>query len=390
MALVLLIGAGLMVRSLMRLWKVDPGFNAHNILSFGYTFPPSMINGNPDAIRAAYREFDNKLAATPGVTAVSQVWGGFPMDEDDEELFWLDGQPKPATTNGMNWTLSYIVGPDYLKVMELPLRRGRFLTAQDDERSPLVAVIDDVFAQKFFPGQDPIGKRIVLDHPDRRVEIVGVVGHAKQWSLDTDDVNPLRAELYTSWPQAPDEFVRLTPSGTSAAIRFTGTSANATAAIRNTFRQMSNDQIIYYSHTMESAIADSLAQRRFVMVLLGAFAGLALLLATVGIYGVIAYVVAQRTQEIGIRMALGAQRTDVLRLMLWEGTRMALVGVAIGIAGALALTRLMSKVLYGVSATDPLTFSGVALVLMLVAIAACYIPARRATRVDPMRALRTE
>jgi predicted permease len=318
------------------------------------------------------------------------VWSGFPMDEDDEEVFWLDGQPKPANVNAMNWTLSYIVGPDYLKVLELPLKRGRFFTSHDDEKSPFVGVVDDVFAQKFFPGQDPIGKRIVFDNPERRIEIVGVVGHAKQWGLDTDDVNPLRAELYTPWMQAPDEFVRLTPSGISAAVRFTGTSANATAAIRSTLRQMSNDQIIYYSHTMESAIADSLAQRRFVMVLLGAFAALALLLATVGIYGVIAYVVGQRTQEIGIRMALGAQRTDVLRLMLWEGTRLALVGVAIGIAGAIALTRLMSKVLYGVSATDPLTFSGVALALMLVAIAACYIPARRATRVDPMRALRTE
>ncbi len=390
MALVLLIGAGLMVRSLARLWSVDPGFNPRNVLTFGYTLPPSMINGNPEAIRAAYRNFDDRLAATPGVEAVSQSWGGMPMEGDDDTLFWLDSQPKPATSNAMNGTLIYNVGPDYLRVMGIPLLRGRFLTAHDDENAPLVGVIDEAFARTYFPGQNPIGKRILLYNPDRKLEIVGVVGHMKQWGLDADDTRPLRVQLYTAWAQMPDEFTRLAPSGIDEVVRYKGDLANVTDAIRRTVGQMSNEQMIYNPGTMESAISDSLAQRRFAMVLLAAFAILALLLASVGIYGVIAYIVGQRTQEIGIRMALGAQRANVLRLMLWEGMRLALTGIVIGIAAGIALTRLMTTMLYGVSATDPLTFSGVATILMLVAVAACYLPARRAARANPMDALRSE
>ena len=390
MALVLLIGAGLMVRSLARLWSVDPGFDPRNVLTFGYTLPPSMINGNPDAIRAAYRNFDDRLAATPGVEAVSQSWAGLPMEGEDDTLFWLDGHPKPANTNGMNGTVIYNVGPDYLKVMGIPLRRGRFFTAHDDEKAPYVGVIDDVFADKYFPGQDPIGKRILLDGDDRKLEIVGVVGHVKQWGLDADDTQPLRVQLYTAWMQTPDDFTRLAPSGIDEVVRYKGDLATVTDAVRSTITQMSNQQIIYNPGTMESAISDSLAERRFVMVLLTAFAVLALLLASIGIYGVIAYVAGQRTQEIGIRMALGAHRLDVLRLMLWEGMQLALIGVVIGIAAGLALTRLMSQMLYGVSAADPVTFSGVAMLLLLVALAACYLPARRAAAINPMQALRSE
>ncbi len=212
----------------------------------------------------------------------------------------------------------------------------------------------------------------------------------KQWGLDADDTQPLRVQLYTAWMQTPDDFTRLAPSGIDEVVRYKGDLASVTEAIRRTVGEMSNEQMIYNPGTLESAVSDSLAQRRFAMVLLAAFALLALLLASVGIYGVIAYVVSQRTQEIGIRMALGAQRKDVLRLMLWEGMRLALMGVGIGIASGLALTRLMAQMLYGISATDPLTFSAVATILMLVAIAACYLPARRATRIDPMQALRSE
>jgi predicted permease len=391
MALVLLIGAGLMVRSLTRLWSVGTGFNPGHLLTFGYTLPPSMIHANPEAIRSAYRDFDDKLAATPGVKAVSQSWGGLPMSmNDDEEMFWMGDRPKPANDNGMDWALNYVVGPDYLKTMGIPLQRGRFFTAQDDEKSPLTGVIDDVFARKFFPNQDPIGKRIVLKEGSREVEIIGIVGHVKQWGLDTDDTYPLRAELYLAWMQMPDSFVSMAPSGISAVVRFEGSAASASSSIRRAIGQMSNEQIIYDMQTMESLISDSLAERRFAMVLLGAFAVLALLLASVGIYGVIAYVVGQRTQEIGIRMALGAERKDVLRMVLWEGLRLALVGVLTGTVAALLLTRFMAKMLYGVSASDPLTFCGLAILLAAVAIAACYIPARRAASIEPMQALRTE
>jgi predicted permease len=388
-ALVLLIGAGLMVRSLMRLWNVDPGFNPRNVLSFGLNLPPSMMNATPDAIRAAFREIDDRLASTPGVKAASQTWGAIPMGADDEQLFWLDGQPKPANENDMSWAVDYIVQPGYLKVMGIPLERGRFFTPHDDQHSPLVAVIDDVFARKHFPGQDPIGKRIVLNNTGAKLEVVGVVGHVKQWGLDLDDTHSLRAQLYLPCLQMPDNFVA-PPSGSAVMLRYEGNLSGVLDSIRRTNRQMSSQQAIYGVQTMESFISDSLAARRFAMILLGVFAVLALVLASVGIYGVIAYIVGQRTQEIGIRMALGAQRNDVLRLVVWQGARLALMGVSIGIAGALALTRLMTRLLYGVSATDPLTFAALALMLTLVAIAACCLPARRAMRVDPVVALRYE
>jgi predicted permease len=389
-ALVLLVGAGLMIRSLQRLWKVDPGFDPQNVLVFGYTLPPSMIGGNPTAIRSAFRNFDDQIAAIPGVTAVSQSWSALPIDSENDIQFWPDGQTKPASTNDMKGTLSYSVGPDYLRVMGIPLKRGRFFTSQDDEKSPLVGVIDEVFAQKYFAGQDPIGKHIMLADGDKRIEIVGVVGHVKQWGLDADDINPLRVQLYTSWMQTPDDFVRLAPSGIQAVLRYQGDLAQVFNAIRHTVEQNSHEQIFYDVHTMQSSLSSSLAQRRFVMILLGSFAALSLLLASIGIYGVIAYLVEQRSQEIGIRLALGAQRTDVLNLILWQGMRLALIGVAIGIAAGLVLTRMMTGMLYGVSATDPGTFVGVAALLMLVVAAACYIPARRASRVDPMHTLQSQ
>jgi predicted permease len=385
-ALVLLIGAGLMVRSLSRLANVDPGFNPRNVLNFGLSLPPSMTHASPDQTRAAFRELDDKLASTAGVKAVSQVWGALPMGSDDEQLFWLDGHPKPANESGMSWAVDYIVEPGYLKVMDIPLKRGRFFTRHDDEHSTLVAVVDDVFARKYFPDQDPIGKGIVMNNSSRKLEIVGVVGHVKQWGLDLDDTQSLRAQIYIPCMQMPDDFIALVSSGTSVVVRYNGNLSPVFDAIR----RMSSQQVIFGDQTMESIIADSIAARRFAMILLGAFAVMALVLASVGIYGVIAYVVGQRTQEIGIRMALGAQRRNVLGLILWQGTRLALLGVAIGIAGAFALTRMMTDLLYGVGATDPVTFALLALLLTVVAMAACYLPARRATRVDPVAALRWE
>ena len=389
-ALVLLIGAGLMVRSLSRLAKVDPGFDPRNVFTFGLSFPPSINHASPQQIRASFRELDDKLTATQGVKAVSQVWGALPMSSDDEQVFWLDGQPKPANEDGMNWAVDYIVEPGYLNVMNIPLQRGRFFTSQDDEHSPLVAVVDEVFARKYFPHQDPIGQRIVMNSGGRKLEIVGIVGHVKQWGLDLDDTQSLRAQLYIPCMQMPDDFITLVSSGTSLVVRYDGNLTPVFDAIRRTSRQMSSQQVIFGDQTMESIIADSIAARRFAMILLGAFAVLALGLAAIGIYGVIAYVVGQRTQEIGIRMALGAQRRDVLGLILWQGTRLALLGVAIGMAGAFALTRLMTDLLFGVAATDPVTFALLAGILTVVAMAACYVPARRATRVDPVTALRWE
>jgi predicted permease len=271
--------------------------------------------------------------------------------------------------------------------MKIALQRGRFFTAQDDNHTPLIAVVDDVFARQYFSGQDPIGKRIVLNNGGRTLQIVGVVNHVKQWGLDLDDANSLRAQLYIPCMQMPDDFMG--PSS-DVVLRYQGSLAAVVDAVHATSRRMSNEQLIYGNQTMETILSDSMASRRFAMVLLGSFAILALGLAAIGIYGIVAYVVGQRTQEIGVRMALGAQRRDVLALVLWQGTRLAIVGAIIGIAGAVALIRLMANLLYGVSATDPIVFGGLAVLLILVAMGACYIPARRAMRINPVAALRCE
>ena len=390
LALVLLVGAGLTMRSLAKLWGVDPGFNPHNVLTFGLSLPPSMVHAKADSIRAAFREFDDKLAADPGIEAVSQTWGAVPFSGDDEQLFWLEGQAKPANENDMNWALDYIVEPGYMKAMAIPLLRGRFFTVQDNEHAPPVVVVDEVFARKYFPGQNAVGKRINLDRFDRPAEIVGEVGHVKQWGLDTDDQQALRSGLYIPCMQMPDDFIAMSPMSSVVVVRTEGNSAGLLDSIRQINARISNQQVIFGAQTMESLISDSLASRRFSMILLVVFAVLALVLASVGIYGVISYVVGQRTNEIGLRMALGAHQRDILLLILSRGGKLAGLGVAIGLAAALALTRLMASLLYGVGATDPATFGGVALLLTMVALAACYIPARRAARVDPMVALRYE
>jgi putative ABC transport system permease protein len=390
LAVVLLVGAGLTIRSLAKLWSVDPGFNPHNVLTFGLSLPPSIVGAKPDAIRTAFREFDGKIASIPGVQAVSQTWGAVPLSGDDEQLFWLEGQPKPTHENDMNWAIDYIVEPDYLKAMGIPLLRGRFFSPQDNEHSPRVVVIDEVFAQKYFPNQNPIGKRINLNLSNQLAEIVGEVGHVNQWGLDADDQQSLRSGLYIPCLQMPDDFIAMSPTGSAVVVRSGNSGGGLLDSIRSVNAQMSDQQVIYGVQTMDSIISGSLASRRFSMILLGVFAVLALVLASVGIYGVISYVVGQRTNEIGIRMAMGAHRRDILRLILGRGGRLAGLGVAVGLSGALGLTQFMASLLYGVRATDPLTFVGVAILLTLVALAACYIPARRAAKVDPMVALRYE
>jgi predicted permease len=393
LALVLLAGAGLMIRTLGRLWSQDPGFNPRNVLTFSLSPPPSLMNTNAETVRAFSHELDRRIAATPGVQSVSMTWAAVPMAGDDEHVFWLDGQPKPASQNDMNWAVKYVVDPDYLKVMEIPLQRGRFFTPQDNERAPSVAVIDETLARKYFGNDDPVGKRIRLQGNegvnDGTTEIVGVVGHVNQWGLASDAQN-LQAQLYLPCMQMPDSYTVLVSYGTSAVVRFAGTAPGILKSIRDTSREMNSEQVVYGEQTMEEIISDSISDRKFSMILLGAFAGLALVLSSVGIYGVISYLIGQRTHEIGIRMALGAQRGDVLKLVLGEGVKLALLGAAIGLAAAFGLTRLMANLLYGVSASDPLTFAAVTFVLIGIALLACYIPARRAMRVDPNIALRYE
>ncbi len=390
MALVLLIGAGLMIRTLTHLWQVDPGFDSHNVLTFSLTLPPSMMTATPDAIRSNLRAWNDKLASVPGVSAASLSWGAFPLSSDDEQQFWLEDQPKPASENKMNWTLDYIVDPGYLQVMGIPLERGRFLAPQDNEHSARVVAIDDVFASKFFPGQDPIGKRIHINGHSAPAQIVGVVRHVKQWGLDSDDQQELRSQMYLPFMQLADDAMAQVPSGLSVVVRANGSMPGLLDSIRRASLQMSREQVIYAPQTMNEIVSISLASQRFSMILLGFFAALALVLASVGIYGVISYVVGQRTHEMGVRMALGAQPSHILCLILGRGGMLALAGVGLGVAAAFGLTRLMAGMLYGIRATDPITFAGVAILLVVAALAACYIPARRATKVDPMVALRYE
>ena len=390
MAFVLLIGAGLLIRTLARIWSVDPGFDAHNILTFSYGFPPSLNTAGADAVRAACRELDRKLESIPGIQAVSLTWAAFPLSGEDDEQFWFEGQPKPQSENEMNWALSYVVEPGYLKAMGIRLESGRFLSELDNEHSPPVIVIDDVLAQKFFPGQNPLGKRLHLNGFAQLAEIVGVVGHVKQWGLDADEANPLRAEIYHSFMQLDDKPLKLSVPGIGVVVRSSIAPAGLKNAIRRVTGEMSKDRVLWDFETIEEIISDSLAAKRFAMMLLGAFAAAAVLLASVGIYGVISYFVGQRTHEIGVRIALGAQRRNVLGLVVGQGFVLTLVGIACGLAGAVGMTRFLSSLLYGVRPTDPLTFAAVALLLTGVALLACYIPALRAARVDPIVALRHE
>jgi predicted permease len=390
MALILLIGAGLMIRSLMQLWSVNPGFDPHNVLMFGIALPPLASDISPDAARSSLRQLHDKLASVPGVHEVSLSVGSIPMRGDNEGLFWIEGQSKPTNDKDMNWTLRYTVEAGYFGAMRILLKRGRFLTPQDSEHSPLVAVVDESFADKYFPRQDPIGKHIYVKELNSPLEIVGLVGHVKQWGLDADDRESLRAQLYCPIMQIADKDMSQTAGSIDVVLRFDEAHPATVDSIRNALTAMNGKQFIYDVRTFDEIVSKSLATQRFSMILLGIFAALALLLASVGIYGVISYVVGQRTHEIGIRMALGADKLHILRLILGRGGVLALSGVALGLVSSVGLTRLMASLLYGVGATDPLTFAGVAMLLIFIAIVASYIPARRATKVDPMVALRYE
>jgi predicted permease len=389
LALVLLTAAGLMLRTLDRLWHVDPGFDAHNVLMLGASLPPQMASAKRAVVRQGLRDLKAAMERTPGVEAVSLRNGTVPMRGDDELLFWPSGQPEPRTDSEMNWSLRYIVQPDYLKVMKIPLLRGRFFTAQDTSTSPPVVVVDDVFAKTFFPNQEVLGKRIFWKDMGKSIEgeIVGVVGHVKQWGLDSDDSNSLRAQAYLGFDQQSDDQIGVS---NPVSIRTSVPPLELVQPILRSVQQVNADNAVAMPMTMEKIVEQSLASQKLAMLLLGSFAALALLLAAVGTFGVISYLVGRRTQEFGIRMALGATRGNVLLMVLREGGVLALFGVAIGMAAALGLTRLLTGMLYGVKPSDPLTYGAVALLLVAVSLAACWIPGRRAVRVDPMAALRYE
>jgi predicted permease len=389
LALVLLVGAGLMVRSLAALWRVNPGFNPSHAITFDLSLPASAETSAAET-RARLRQFDEKMYSVPGVQAVSVTLGSRPMIHNSTEAFWIDGQPKPANDNDMAQAMFYLAESGFDQAMGITMQRGRFITPDDNELSPVVIVIDDVFARMYFPHEDPIGKRVNLALFGKKAEVVGVVGHVKQWGLDADSKSVIEAQFYYPFMQLPEKLMPLGATRVAVVLRAKGDSTAVMGPVRRAVKEIDPREVVYNVKTMDEVVSNSLAARRLSMILLSVFAALALVLACVGIYGVISYLVGQRTYEIGVRMALGAQPGDVSRLIIGHGVRMALIGVAIGAVAALGLTRLMASQLFGVGAHDPLTFAGVAMLLIMVAVVACYIPARRAMKVDPVIALRCE
>jgi predicted permease len=389
MALVLLVGAGLMVRSLAALWRVNPGFNPSHAITFSLSLPAGPTTNSAET-RARLRHFDDKMHSIPGVQAVSVTLGSRPMIHNSALPFWIEGQPKPANFQDMPQAMFYLVESGFQQAMGVTLEHGRFITAQDDEHAPVVVDIDDIFARTYFPHENPVGKRIHIAGFDVLAEIVGVVGHVKQWGLDADAKSAIEAQFDYPFMQLPEKLMPLAADAVAVVLRTESDPTAVMGAVRRAVAEIDSREVVYNVQTMNEVVSNSFAARKLSMILLAVFAALALVLACVGIYGVISYLVGQRTHEIGVRMALGAQGSDVLCLVIGHGARMALLGVTIGIGAALGLTRLMANQLFGVSAHDPLTFAGVGILLMIVAVLACYIPARRAMRVDPIIALRYE
>jgi len=389
LALVLLIGAGLMLRSLAALWRVNPGYSPSHAITFTVSMPSTPLTTSAET-RAALRQFHDKMLSIPGVEAVSVTLGSRPMIHDSSLPFWIEGRPKPANDNEMPQAMFYLAEASFQQAMGITLERGRFISPQDDENAPVVIDIDDAFARTYFPHEDPIGQHVHLEQFNVEAEIVGIVGHVKQWGPGADAATAIEAQFFYPFMQTPEKLMPMTAGGAAVVLRTQGDPAAIMGAVRSAVAELDPREVVYGVQTMEGVLAVSLAPRRFSMLLLGAFAALALLLCCIGIYGVISHLVGQRTREIGVRMALGAQPGDVMRLVLGQGLRMAGLGVLIGIAAALALTRLMASQLFGVSSDDPVTFLAVGILLTLVALLACYVPARRAVRVDPLVALKYE
>jgi len=380
MTLVLLVCAGLLMRTVLRLQKVAPGFNSHNVLTMNIGVP-AIKYPKPENRIAFYKEVTDRIAALPGVEAAG-ITSVLPLSDNfDGRGLFVEDQPKPR---GEEITVDmYVTTPGYLQAMEIPLLKGRLITEQDVADSPNVVLVNRTMAAQLWPNDNPLGKRVALpdsgDKPGPWRTVVGIVSDVSQYALDKKP--PM--QFYVPHSQFSTSFNTIVVKTDAEPMSMIG-------AIRREIVAVDKDQAVFKLATLEQLHSDSILLRRFFMLLLLIFAAVALVLAAVGIYGVMSYVASQRTHEIGIRMALGAQAKDVLKLIISNGMILAVVGVAIGLAGAFALTRLLAALLFGVSATDTLTFVAVSVGLIVIAAIACYIPARRATRVSPLVALRYE
>ena len=374
LSMILLVGSGLMIRSFARLQTVDLGFDPAHVLTMRIALPPTKY-ATPQQQIGFYHEVLDAVQALPGLQAAA-ISSALPLNPSRQSPALPEGQPGVPFAQRPILNVQTI-SPDYAQVLRAPLLRGREFTSHDDAQAPGVALVNQTAVRRFWPNDNPIGKHILLGQRQQPVEVVGVLGDLKNAALG-DDTAP---EVMLPFPQLPWPLLNLS-------VRAAGDPRALISSIRGRLSAVDKDQPVTHVQTMEEVVASGSAQPRFTMLLLAVFSATALILAVIGIYGVIAYTVAQRTAELGIRMALGADQADVLKLVVGQGLGLTVAGIAIGLAGAMALTRLMSSLLYQTSATDPIAFVLSALVFTAAALAASYLPARRATRIDPTDALR--
>ena len=379
LSLVLLVGAGLMIRSFARLLGTDPGYDPNKLLTFQISLPDSRYPKVSNVI-AFYRDALERISACPGVQSVAISNTLPPTGGETDAAFYVEGH-KPSNLNEAPDTIYDPISPGYFQTLRTPLIAGRYFTEQENNDGSPVAIINETMAREFFGGRETIGKRMNAEAYGIKgwLEVVGVVADERFFGWDSD----LYPATYFPYGVSPVK-------GMAFVVRTKTDPLSVSSAVRQAIWSIDKDLPFTEVQTMEQRLSQSFAGRRFHMILLGVFAGLALVLSLVGIYGVMSYAVAQRTREIGVRMALGAERLHVLRLVLGHGLVLTLIGVGLGLAGAFALTRFLASLLYGVGPTDPVTFAIVPLLLIVVAILACYLPAQRATKVDPLVALRYE
>ncbi|MBX7186093.1 MAG: ABC transporter permease, partial [Vicinamibacteria bacterium] len=378
LALVLLVGAGLLLRSFFRVIEADAGVRTAGVLAVNIPMPDSRY-AQPETKVALVEQLLEKLKATPGVRSAALT---FPLLGGNQNSFNIEGRPEPPPGQRPSTDVTRVT-PDYFKTMGLRVIEGRTVEATDRADTPPICVIDETFAKTYWPGESAIGKRVKFgnlnDPMTPWMQVVGVVGHVKNYGVD----QPSRVEIYLSFYQRP-------ASSPTIVVETAGDPASLTPGVREAVRSLDPALPIYAVRTLNEVVATQMAPRRLAVLLISVFSAVALLLAAIGIYGVMSYAVTLRTQEIGIRMALGAKRDDISRMVLRFGVRMSLIGVTLGLVAAFGLARTMAGLLFQTSTADPPTFSIVPLLLMAVALAACWVPARRATRVDPLVALRTE
>jgi putative ABC transport system permease protein len=379
LTLALLVGAGLLIQSFRRVLQVDPGFKPQHVLTM------QLSVDNPDGQQVAnfFEQLQQKVHNLPGVKSVA-VSDGLPFEMANYPAFIIEGRPIQKKPSG----LRYNVSPDYFETMGIALIKGRFFTAHDTRDTQPVVIINDVLAQRYFPNDDPLGKRLKQSLDSPSLEIVGIVRHVEHYNLDGQ--RAAQNQFYINFNQISLQNLPNSVGYMNLLVRTEVEPLSLGSAVRAQVAALNKDQAVFNVRTMEQVLAHSVAARRFSMFLLTVFAMVALALASLGIYGLMSYLVAQRTREIGMRKVLGAQVSDVLKLVISQGMRLVLAGLALGLIASVALTRTMRNLLFGVSATDPATFAAPVLLLIAVALLACFIPARRATKVDPMVALRGE